>query len=61
MPKVIPSKLMSFVQNIGAESLKQIKSEKVRLTPFGVNSATPYSPTSLNTILFRFPSFANSF
>ena len=59
--RVIPSKLMAFEENMGAETLSQIQCEKVRLTPFGINSSTAFRPHTLNRIPFRIPAYANSF
>jgi hypothetical protein len=61
MSKVIPSKFMSKGNAIGVDSLSHIKSEKIRLQVHGNNSTTTYSPESQNKLLFRIPSFANSF
>ena len=59
--RVIPSKLMSFEENVGAETVSQIKCEKVRLTPFGINSSTAFKPNALSRIPFRVPAYSNSF
>ena len=61
MSKVVPSKFMSANVRIGADSFKEIKTELTRLLPVGVNSATAYSPTSLNKIVWRIPSYAQCF
>lgn len=61
MSKVVPSKMLSDSLRVGADSFKEIQATRVRLLPVGVNSSTAYSPTSLNKISWRIPSYSNSF
>jgi len=61
MSRVVPSKFMSANVRIGVDSFKEIKTELTRLLPVGVNSATAYSPTSLNKIVWRIPAYSNAF
>lgn len=61
MSKVVPSKFMATNVRIGADTFKEITPTFTRLLPVGVNSATAYSPTSLNKIHWRIPCYGNSF
>lgn len=58
----IPKSLTSYGELLkGAESLKQITVENVRLLPNNQNSSQVYSPKDTNSIYFRIPNFSNSF
>jgi hypothetical protein len=61
MSKVVPSKFMATNVRMGADTFKEITPTFTRLLPVGVNSATAYSPTSLNKIHWRIPCYGNSF
>ena len=61
MSKILPAKFISKMPHIGVDSLSEIKSEKVKLLPYGNNSTTIYTPEAQNKILFKIPAYANSF
>lgn len=58
----IPKTLSAYGEILkGAESLKQITVENVKLLPNNQPSSQVYAPESTNSIYFRVPNFSNSF
>lgn len=58
----IPKSLTSYGEILkGAESLKQITTENIRLLPNNQNATAVYSPDTTNSIYFRIPNYSNSF
>jgi hypothetical protein len=59
MSRVVPSKFMSKQNVLGVDSIKEIRTEKVRLLP-DQHASTAYTPTGVNRISWRVPSYANA-
>ncbi|MHC4378707.1 MAG: hypothetical protein ACYS26_19065 [Planctomycetota bacterium] len=59
MSRVVPSKFMSKQNVLGVESIKEIRTEKVRLLP-QQHASTSYTPTGVNRISWRIPAYSNA-
>lgn len=59
MSRVVPSKFMSKQFALGVDSIKEIKTEKVRLLP-QQHASTSYSPQGVNRISFAIPAYSNA-
>ena len=55
---VIPQQLVPNASQIGVESFSQIKPQRVVIKP---NLDTTYRPNGVNRVVFKIPSFSNSF
>jgi len=54
----IPQQLVPAASQLGVESFSQIKPQRVVIKP---NLDTTYRPTGVNRVVFKIPSFSNSF